>query len=75
MITTDSLLIEVTLHDKEKQENTYICTNTLVTKHDRNVHINYNPLSATDQVALSGIYICLPLLPILYFLYLQQALQ
>ena len=43
IMTTDSLLINVALHnEKLRKENTNICTHTFSTKYDRNTHISYS---------------------------------
>lgn len=41
--TTDILLIDVAIHEKEIERTTNICTNTLLTKCNKSTYVSLNP--------------------------------
>lgn len=76
MITTDILLIDISLHNREiKEKKTDICINTFLT----NITVTLMPIiiliSTTGHVALTSIYTYVSLLPMLSLLHPWKAPQ
>lgn len=76
MITTDILLIDVSLHNREiKEKMTDICINTFLTNITETLTSIIILISTTGHVALASIYTYLSLLPMLSLLHPWQAPQ
>lgn len=75
MTTIDVLLIDVTLHEKEMKERKHNYMNNCILTKLTDARVNCHVFFCKWSCGLSYIYDYLPLLPILYFLHLQQAPQ